>query len=1088
MATKANSTQNNKQNDEKKSRRIVIMIIILIIIILCLITSCSCSSKFWGRIGDILKREENVNIDDNTGDRKENVNTDLKFDVDNLEISLSDERIKLGYHYTNINPKELTCTTSDSSIATCYVSDGYVVINPKAIGKVTVTLQTETNGQIYKATADVRITEASRYITLSSTEGTIDLKYGNTKVVSYTLDGIVGKVTVSSSDETVATATAENGVLTITGLKPGTAKITISVTYNNTTYTTTFTVKVTNTSSSSTGSKPGNTTKPGSSNNNKPGTDPDDNNIGDVSDPDIPSKPLDSDSSLSNITSSTGTINFSQYTYIYRFGVDYSVDKITLNATPSSSKSKVIYTLNENRVSSLEDLELKVGDNIVMITVVAEDGTVSIYKIIINRASSNDNALSNLTVSDGTMEPVFDKNTLDYQVDVEANIDKISVYPTLSDENATMQFIFNGKVVTSLDDLDLLIGKNTVKIIVSADDGSERTYTVDIYRGTVAENNYLSSLEINGFDLDKKFNKFKNNYNVDVNYNTDQISLSAIPENKNSDVKYTINGKEIDPDDINSIPLKEGENTLEITVISENGNENTYTVNIFRPTRTIEFNQESEKVNIEDTPYNLTYTVYETDRLGNKNEVSNYDIKDIDLKVDSFQGEYELNKGYITINPTNDMIDKTSKFEITYNDRTSSTEITFAIKDYYLSINPYPNNYDIVLIDELPNTGEFFLNTNLFVGNIKVGNIPNLPAGQTGVRLTSSTNPNIYVDVYTDDIDLIKSLTLEDTSATNTLAVTANAIKEGTAVIKVIGHAYNKTYELDDITLNIINKYTVILDANGGLFNENTPIYEYLRKSGEKLNVDDHIPRKESDQECYYYIFERFNNKEDGTGSINYYPGDEIVVEGTTELYAIYKDETEYIATGEQVTLYLAEEDIFENKEYYDKYKVKKMIYPGAQGSYVMTFENSSSNDVIIKAITLDEHPVCDNKGNCLNMGYIVRHNTKVGANKYYYGNEKNGNAEIYEILNNDSNKTVPSNGHNVRRITFGDGINVPKGAKIENGDALDLTLFWKWVEIDDLEDTAIGNMAATVDGELKYKLTVSIDFERVNNNCPVKE
>ena len=128
QAVKKVSKNENKDEEKDKLRRRIMMIVIIILIILSLITSCSCTSNFFGRIGELFRNEGDHPITGEDNDPENIKNKYLKFDTDKMEISLSDSKAKLSFSYRNINPKEFTCTTSDASIATCYVENGYVVI------------------------------------------------------------------------------------------------------------------------------------------------------------------------------------------------------------------------------------------------------------------------------------------------------------------------------------------------------------------------------------------------------------------------------------------------------------------------------------------------------------------------------------------------------------------------------------------------------------------------------------------------------------------------------------------------------------------------------------------------------------------------------------------------------------------------------------------------------------------------------------------------------------------------------------------------------------------------------------------------
>lgn len=228
--------QNSSETKEKKhtTTKIIICIIIIIIILLLLITSCT--SSYWGKIGSLFGNTE-YTVEKGKDDKQEKVNKELTFTVRDASVTLDENEFKLTYSYKNIETKNMTCTTSDADIATCVAYDGYVVVNPKKTGKITITLSTTFNDIIYKATSDLNITDGKNGLKLSKYEGMIVLSNANKKNVSYNLIGIKGKVNVKVDNEKVATATVKNGVLKITALKSGSTKITLSVEYGGKVYT-----------------------------------------------------------------------------------------------------------------------------------------------------------------------------------------------------------------------------------------------------------------------------------------------------------------------------------------------------------------------------------------------------------------------------------------------------------------------------------------------------------------------------------------------------------------------------------------------------------------------------------------------------------------------------------------------------------------------------------------------------------------------------------------------------------------------------------------------------------------------------------
>ncbi len=565
---KSRTSRRQEEEENNNTKKKIMMIILLIIMLLSLITSCSCTSNFFGKIGSLFENFGKHEIDDNPDNPEIITNRELKFDTDKLEISVSDAKAKIGFSYKNINPKEFTCSTNDAEVATCYVLDGYVVVNPRKPGKVTVTLQTTVNGKIYKATAEVVINDSERYIALSSYAGSINLAYGKNRTITYSLVGLTGNATVTSSDESVAKVTVKDGAIKITANKVGKATITVSLEHNGQTYTAEYKLNVINDPNSSSG-------------NNKP-EDPGTN------------KPKDNISTLADLTTDKGTLtpSFSSNTLEYYIGVSWWTWNITLNATATNSnvQNKMIYSYKRadkdtyETVDSLKNLSLKTGDNIVIITVTAEDGSKTIYKVTINRAFGD--YLKSLTPSTGTLTPAFDSHTLGYTMEVPSTTNKLTLTAVPHDDKAELFYTFNGVTRNNLEDLYLVTGPNIVTVTVK-NNGLERTYKVVINKlsdsGSQDTNSMLTSLVVDGKDQ-LNFNPFVKNYNLGVDYGTANVLLSASASSPNAKISFTYKGVTTSGGNVFSLQannLEVGDNKVIVTVT--NGSESTeYTVNINR--------------------------------------------------------------------------------------------------------------------------------------------------------------------------------------------------------------------------------------------------------------------------------------------------------------------------------------------------------------------------------------------------------------------------------------------------------------------------------------------------------------------------
>ncbi|MGO4494951.1 endo-alpha-N-acetylgalactosaminidase family protein [Paenibacillus sp. 2RAB27] len=177
------------------------------------------------------------------------------------------------------------------------------------------------------------------------------------------------------------------------------------------------------------------------------------------------------DATLSNLTVSAGILSpeFSSDTTSYTVNVDNNVSSMTIAATNNHSAATV---------SGAGVKSLSVGLNTFEVVVTAEDGTQKTYTVVVNRAgidTSNDATLSNLTVSAGVLSPEFNSGITSYAVNVDNNVSSMTIAATKNHNAATV----NGAGVKSLS-----VGLNTFEVVVTAEDGTQKTYTVAVNRAS----------------------------------------------------------------------------------------------------------------------------------------------------------------------------------------------------------------------------------------------------------------------------------------------------------------------------------------------------------------------------------------------------------------------------------------------------------------------------------------------------------------------------------------------------------------------------------------------------------------------------
>ena len=168
-------------------------------------------------------------------------------------------------------------------------------------------------------------------------------------------------------------------------------------------------------------------------------------------------------------------------------------------------------------------------------------------------SKASDKALKTLEVTPEGLDPEFDPETTSYTLNVGADVEKLEIKAAPNDEKATVEITGNESLV---------VGDNAVKITVTAQDGTTRIYTINVKKGE-ATTLGLSSLKINGYTLSPKFSSNVYEYKTNVlDPNITKLDVSAIANFENAKVEVTGNTN-----------LVKGENTITITVTSEDGKE-----------------------------------------------------------------------------------------------------------------------------------------------------------------------------------------------------------------------------------------------------------------------------------------------------------------------------------------------------------------------------------------------------------------------------------------------------------------------------------------------------------------------------------
>lgn len=278
-----------------------------------------------------------------------------------------------------------------------------------------------------------------------------------------------------------------------------------------------------------------------------------------------------SNSYLSFLSISGASIDFKSNITEYSIdSLDQSV--ITISATSSIASSTITGDLGEQK--------LEYGKNTFKVTVTSEDGNSTTYTINIYRPSGN-SSLDSLSVEGTNVE--FNSEKLNY--DLIINSDKTNITATASSSTSKVEGTGEKK---------LAYGKNEFKIIVTAENGSERTYILNITRYDT--NNTLKSIKINGEEV-------KINDNKEITFTT-KLDKIKIEVNANSDRVKSITGT-------GEKNIVYGANEFEIIVTAGNGDIRTYklVVNRLSDNRLSKLTINGKDIDLKDNIYSYDFEV-----------------------------------------------------------------------------------------------------------------------------------------------------------------------------------------------------------------------------------------------------------------------------------------------------------------------------------------------------------------------------------------------------------------------------------------------------------------------------------------------
>ena len=224
---------------------------------------------------------------------------------------------------------------------------------------------------------------------------------------------------------------------------------------------------------------------------------------------------------------------------------------------------------------------------------------------IVNKApetpKSSDNNLKSLSIEGQNLSPEFNKDTLEYSVELSSDTEKIKVNAEKSDSKASIKG--NGEI-------DVKEGLNKIEIIVTAENGSTRTYIIN---ATVKEKDPIKvKVAGKGYTIVRKLDGLK----IPTTFTEKEITISNEKINAcyNDNINYTL------------VALKDENNSIRFYIYNEG--KNTYSK--FNMISSADLNVIVLKLDDkDDIPYRYSKTVFNY----NDDSIDGYSYGNTDFKV-----------------------------------------------------------------------------------------------------------------------------------------------------------------------------------------------------------------------------------------------------------------------------------------------------------------------------------------------------------------------------------------------------------------------------------------------------------------------
>jgi hypothetical protein len=235
-------------------------------------------------------------------------------------------------------------------------------------------------------------------------------------------------------------------------------------------------------------------------------------------------------------------------------------------------------------------IDFQAGDRVsLVVAVTAQDGNVLRYLLDIRRSPPDSNAdLASLTVSAGVLSPVFSPRIVSYTVSLPAAAETVSLTMVAASKVATVssELPLAQSGAAQLIIVPASPGKIvTVNIMVTAEDGSQKLYRINVSRegvptGMPDANSRLAVLQVSGAPLTPPFNPAVTACEVKLPANVGSVVVNARAESPTAAI--TLDGQPLAGSGRTIAVAAGSTQAIALDVTAENGAVTRYTLKLTR--------------------------------------------------------------------------------------------------------------------------------------------------------------------------------------------------------------------------------------------------------------------------------------------------------------------------------------------------------------------------------------------------------------------------------------------------------------------------------------------------------------------------